>query len=121
MIDRLSSFSSRLIWLKPFLYGMVLLACAVFGYVVIFVDPTSQDLYLIPCVVALLWSFASVFLLSIFPYVPPKPSKEVRSFKRLKIRLVRGFYHVVSWVFVAISASFVWLSVKLLNIWHMDF
>ncbi|GAA4887051.1 hypothetical protein [Ferrimonas pelagia] len=121
MIDRIRTLSLRLIRLKPICTGMALVSSLVFGYVVLFEADASKDIYLIPSVMLLLWSLLSLSLLSSFPYVPPTPTGDVRLIKRLKIRLIRLLYHIASWLFLALSMTTLWLSLRLLNVWRVAF
>ena len=121
MIDRLSAFSKKLVWLKPLSLIATAAAIMVFGYVVVIEQSAEKDVYLIPSIVILLWSLVCYLLLSIFPHVPPKPEGHLRRFQRLKIRLARGGYHVGSWFFCLLSLSVVWMTVKVLNVWRADF
>jgi fatty acid desaturase len=121
MIDRLREFAKQVIWLKPLLFIAVAASCIVFGYVVLFEENAEKDIYIIPSIVGMLWSLVCLFLLSVFPYVPPRPDKKLRFSKRLKIRLTRVGYHLGSLIFCVLSASVVLLTLKLLNVWHSDF
>jgi len=121
MIDHLSTFSKKVIWLKPLFLIIIAAALIVFGYAVFLVDGADKDVYIIPAIVGVLWSLVCSLLLSFFPYVPSKPDRQERIIKRLKIRLVRGAYHIGSLLFCVLSVSAVWLTLKLLGIWHTDF
>jgi hypothetical protein len=121
MIDHLSTFSKKVVWLKPFFFITTAVALIVFGYVVLIEEGADKDIYIIPSIVALLWSLVCSLLLSVFPYVPPKPDKQQRYFKRLKIRLVRGGYHIGSLMFCLLSGSVVWLTFRLISVWRADF
>ena len=121
MIDHLSVFSKKAAWLKPVCFIATGAAVIVFGYVVFIEEGAEKDVYLIPSVVVVLWSLVCSLLLSVFPYVPPKPDKQQRRFERLKTRLARGAFHVGSWIFCALSAVAVWLSIRLLSVWIADF
>ena len=84
-------------------------------------EGSDKDVYLIPSVVVALWSLLCSLLLSVFPYVPPKPDKQQRLFERLKIRLASGSFHIGSWIFCVLSAVAVWLTIRLLSVWRADF
>lgn len=118
MIDNISRVSSRLVKFKPLSYLVALGACLLFGYV-IFVEGRNSG-YLIASVLALLWSLATVCLVSTFPHVPSKPSKELRFFRRVKVRLVRFVFHIAAWVFVGLSLTIVWVSWRLASVWHSN-
>jgi len=121
MIDYLSVFSKKVVWLKPLFFITTAVAFIVFGYVVLIEEGTDKDVYIIPSIVVVLWSLVCSLLLSVFPYVPPKPDKQQRIFKRIKIRLARGGYHLGSLIFCVLSVSVVWLTLKLINVWLADF
>jgi hypothetical protein len=121
MIDHLSVLSKKVVWLRPLFFIATAAAFIVFGYVVLIAEGADKDVYIIPCVVVVLWSLVCSLLLSIFPYVPPKPDRKQRLFERLKIRLARGCYHIGSWIFCVLSAALVWLTIRLLNVWRADF
>jgi hypothetical protein len=121
MIDHLSAFSKKVVWLKPLFFITTVVAFIVFGYVVLIEEGADNDVYIIPSIVGVLWSLVCSILLFVFPYVPPKPDKQQRFFKRLKIRLTRGGYHIGSLMFCVLSASVVWLTLRLLNVWRADF
>jgi hypothetical protein len=121
MIDHLSAFSKKVIWLKPLFFITTAAAFVILGYVMFIEEGADKDVYIIPSIVGVLWSLVCSLLLSVFPYVPTKPDKQQRFFKRLRIRLVRGGYHIGSLMFCLLSASVVWLTLKLLNVWRTDF
>lgn len=121
MIDRLSAFSKRVVWLKPLFFIATAAAFIVFGYVMLIEEGADKDVYIIPSIVVVLWSLVCSLLLSVFPYVPPKPVQQKRFFKRLKIRLARGGYHIGSWIFCLLSLSVVWLTIRLLSVWRADY
>ena len=121
MIDRISAFSKKVVWLKPLFFIAAVAAIIVFGYVVLIEHSVDNDVYIIPSIVVALWSLVCSLVLSIFPYVPPKPDKQERLFTRLKIRLARGGYHVGFWLFCLLSGVVVWLTIRMLSVWRANF
>ena len=121
MIDHLSGFTKKAVWLKPWFFVATVTAFVLFGYVVLIEEGADKDVYLIPCIVVVLWSLVCSLVLSVFPSVPPKPDKQERLSKRLKIRLVRSGYHLGSWIFCVLSLAVVWLTIRLLSVWWADF
>ena len=121
MIDHLRAFSKKVLWLKPLFFTTTAAAFILFGYAVLIEEGADKDVYIIPSLIGVLWSLVCLLLLYIFPYVPPKPDEQMRFIKRLKIRLARGGYHIGSLMFCVLSASVVWLTLKLLNVWRADF
>jgi hypothetical protein len=121
MIDNLSVFAKKIIWLKPLFFLTTVIAFIVFGYVVFFASGADKDVYIIPCIVSVLWSLVCWLLLSLFPYVPPMAEKQQRFFIRLKTGLARSAYHIGSLIFIFLSALVLLLTYKLLNVWRVDF
>ena len=121
MIDHLRVFSEKLVCLKPLFLLTTVIACIVLGYVVLKQQGTTNDVLIIPSIIGVLWSLVCLLLLLIFPYVPPKPDQRLNYVKRLKIRCIRVGYHIGGVVFISLSVSVVWLSLKLLNVWYSDF
>ena len=121
MIDHLRAFSKKAAWLKPLFFTTTVAAFLVFAYVVFIEKGADKDVFIIPSIVGLLWSLVCSVLLSVFPYVPPKADKQQRFLTRLKIRLARGGYHIGSLMFCLLSASVVWLTLRLINVWRADF
>lgn len=121
MIDYFSAFSKKVVCLKPLFFITTAAAFIVFGYVVFIGEGADNDVYIIPSIIGVLWSLICSLLLSVFPYVPPKPDKQQRFLKRLKIRFARGGYYLGSLMFCVLSASVVWLTLRLLNVWRAEF
>jgi cobalamin synthase len=121
MIDHLRVFSKKFVWLKPLFFLTTVAAIILLAYVVLIENGAGKEVYIIPCVVGVLWSLVCLLLLSTFPYVPPKPDMQQRFYKRSKIWLVRVFYYIVSLIFVVLSATAVLLTFRLLNVWRADF
>lgn len=121
MIDYLSTFSKKVVRLKPLFFITIAAAFIVFGYLVFVEEGADKDFYIILSIVGVLWSLVCLLLLSVFPYVPPKPDEQQRFLKRLKIQLARGAYHIGSLIFCVLSASVVWLTLRLINVWRADF
>lgn len=121
MIDQLRVFSRKVVWLRPLFFLTTAAAIIVFAYVVFIENAADKEVYIIPCIVGVLWSLVCLLLLSAFPHVPPKPEVQQRFYKRLKIRLARGCYYIVSLIFVMLSVSALLLTFRLLNVWRADF
>ena len=121
MIDRLSAFSKKVVWLKPLFFIATVAAIIVFGYVVLIEEGADKDVFIIPSIVVVLWSLVCSLAISIFPYVPSKPDKQERVLRRLKIRLARGGYHLGFWIFCLLSGAVVWLTIRMLGVWRANF
>ena len=121
MIETLANFSSKLNWMKPLIIllglGFFALSCAT----VLGVQGIDSDVYLVPSVLAVIWSMLVLFMISTFPHVPPKPDKDIRLLMRFRIRLKRGIYYLLGLVFLVITLALLMLSFKLFGIWRADF
>ncbi len=121
MIDQFSRFARKVSWLKPLFFLTAGGATLVFCYVVFIEQGIDREVLIIPSIVVLLWSLVSLLLLYVFPSVPPLPDHQAGTWERLKIRVNRGWYHLITWIFCLLSAFVVWLSVKLFVVWWVDF
>lgn len=121
MIDHLSTFSKKIVWLLPLFLVATAFSFIVFGYVVFIEKGTNSEIYIIPSIIGLLWSLICSLLLSVFPYVPPKPDKHQRLFQRVKIHLIRGSYHLGALCLCTISVTLVLLTLRLFNVWRVDY
>jgi len=121
MIDYLSTLSKKLIWLKPLFLLTTIGAFIVFGYVMLFVNGTKRDIYLIPCIISFLWSLTCWLILSFIPYVPDIANRQQRFVARITTAIVRGGYYLLSLVFVLLSLFIFALTFKLVNVWRVQF
>jgi hypothetical protein len=121
MLDALEIVTKRFRWTKPlvFIIGVVFLSlflASIFG-----LGRIESDIYLIPSVLGVIWSALFFFMVSTFPYVPPKPTKDTKFFEKIKVRFKRGIYHVFSVIFVFLTIALFSLSFKMVGIWRTDF
>ncbi len=118
MIESLKRLSSKLRWCRAFIlfigFGFFLL----FLGSVLNVKGIESDIYLIPSLLGFVWSLLLFLLVSIFPYVPPKPSKKERFFKKIKIKFKRFFYYTLAIMFLAITFTVLYVTFKLSGIWR---
>ena len=121
MIDYLSAFSRKVVWLKPLFFCTTIAAIILFAYLVLSGNSADTEVYIIPSIVGLLWSLVCLILLFAFPHVPPQPESQQRFYSRLKTRLARGCYYIFALLFIVLSTSAVLLTFKLLNVWRTDF
>ena len=121
MIDYLSTFSKKTMWLKPLFLFITVVATIVFGYVLFTGNGTGGNIYIIPSIVTVLWSLICWCMLSFFPNVPPKVGKQQKNRVRLKNSIVRGSYYVVSYCFIILNVLVLLLTLKLLSVWRVDF
>ena len=77
----------------------------------------SDDTYLIPSFSLLIWSLLACSFLYTFPFVPNIPGKEVNFFKRFKIRLLRVYYYLISFIALIASLAVLIMSFRFIGIW----
>ena len=121
MIDIFAELSKRIYWVKPIAYVMGVGFVGLFGYAIIFRNAGDTDVFLIPSVLGVIWSLLLISIITVFPNVPSKPSSDDKFFKRLKIRLKRGMYHLLGILLLILSITIILLSLKTFGIWRADY
>lgn len=108
MLDRLKQIAITLRWLKPIALLLMLVSVVMIGYVLIGKsDIDADDYYLIPSILAALWSFSVFWSLHTFPSIPAKPDKSLGFFKRVFTRLKRFAYYIITIITIGLSLTIV--------------
>jgi hypothetical protein len=81
----------------------------------------EQDQFLLPGVVGLLWAMSTYAFIATFRIVPEKSDKTWKFTNRLKRNIHRGWYWLVSFTFVGITAIIIFLTTRMLTIWLKEF
>lgn len=121
MIDRLGDISKRIIWIKPFAQISSIVFFGLGLFILVFTNSKEQDVYLIPILIAFLWSINIFALISLFPRIPSKPDSNDKFFKRVKVRVKRGGYHVLGVLFLILTVSAIITSYKIFGIWLSEY
>lgn len=121
MIEALAELSKRIYWAKPVAYLMGFGFFSLFAYAVFSTNANETDIYLIPSVLGVIWSLLFISIVSIFPYVPSKPSSDEKFFKKLKVRFKRAIYHLLGLLFLILTIAVILLSLKMFGIWRADY
>lgn len=121
MIDQLRDFAKKVAWLQPFFILAAVATLLLFGYLVLLVDSAAAEVYVIPCIVALLWSLLCLLLLIFFPGVPKSPGEQLKFWTRIKIRFIRTVYRIGLLLFILLSGVAIWLSLRMLGVWRAGF
>jgi hypothetical protein len=87
-------------------------------YSLLFVQGADSDKYLIPGIVAFLWSLSLYSMINIFPNVPEKPSSSMKIFAKIKVRVKRFLFYILGVLFLLASTGALYTGYKLLTIWH---
>ncbi len=121
MIGTLGSVSRTLQWAKPLTLLLGFVSFCVFFCTIFELAGFTTDIYLMPSVLGTLWSANLHFLISTFHRVPAKPTKELKWFRRLKIRLQRAVYYLLGLLFITLTLSALRTSFSMLGIWRDAF
>ncbi|MEW6983421.1 hypothetical protein AAD001_12285 [Colwelliaceae bacterium 6471] len=116
MIERLSKISKILMpyrWLSFVLLGVFL---AVIIYVNLYLPLSEQNLYNLPCLLAIIWIAAFNVAIAIFDKAPVEPAEKQSFFARLKGRLTRFFYYIIVFGFIILTLAIILLSLRFLGI-----
>ncbi|TQV72153.1 hypothetical protein FLL45_18200 [Aliikangiella marina] len=117
MLNFFSRLSLKLGWTKglAILFGSGFLA--LLGFSILNENTKESDVYIIPSIMGFIWSMLLYSIAQLFPNVPAIPDPSEKILKRLKVRIKRGFYHILSILFVMISIAAILLSIRMFLIW----
>ncbi|MCJ8270774.1 MAG: hypothetical protein MJK04_15390 [Psychrosphaera sp.] len=122
MIDKIRTIVLKVQWLKPVMVVLAVAALGLFGYIIFGQTGVAKnDYYLLPSVVALIWSLVACAFLFTFPFVPDKPDKSIGFFRRCGIRIKRGYYHILSVLCLFASLALVVVTSRAVGVWLGDF
>lgn len=119
MIELLSAISRKHRWIKPLSIALGAASSCLFAYALL--NSPELDAYIIPTTVGMLWSLLLFVLATAFPNLPRRPVEGDKFLRRLKLRMSRGFFYSLGFVFILLSIAAVLLSLKLLGIWRGDY
>ena len=116
-IDKVNGVVIKLQWFKPVAIIMAV-GFAVVAAMIIFTDSgfAANDDYLLPCVVACVWSILLYGVLSGFAVIPAKPCASLSWWQRTKIRVVRGYYWLLLWLCIATTVVAIQLLIRAITI-----
>ena len=121
MIEKLHRLAHaiRILRLPSIALGIICLASLC---VIIFVSQSHEgDRYIIPSLIGLLWAMSTYAFIATFVSVPTRAEKPLRFFSRLKQRLLRGWYWVISIVFLATTGVVILITFRMASIWWRDY
>lgn len=121
MLDSLILLSSKLRWSKPLVLLLGIIFTGVFAASILDIGRFESEIYIIPSLVGMLWSVLFFVLINTFPYVPPKPTKDLSFFTRLKIRFQRFIYTILGLAILILTIAVLILSLKMFSIWRSAF
>ncbi|MEM8498059.1 MAG: hypothetical protein AAF542_08545 [Pseudomonadota bacterium] len=119
MIEILSAISRKYTWLRGL--GIVLGVVSGGTLVLSLLSDGAADRYLIPSVVAFIWSLLLIVLSITFPNLPPRPTKEQKILARIKRRFRRLIFYSIGVVFIVLTVATVSLSFKMFGVWRTEY
>ena len=118
MIDGLSLIAVKIKWAKPLINTILLISLCIFVFIIFgSTSFAADDTYLIPSLMALIWSLLACSFLYTFPYVPCKSTKNDSFINRFKIKLLRGYYYLLAVISGLASFTVLLLSFRMITIW----
>ena len=116
MLDKLKSLSVKT---RPILTLFILIAFggfAVFIATLLQLSDVVRESYLIPSGIAALWALAAWVMSSSFQHVP-ELTPSLGFFKRMKARLVRLFFYLITLGFIGLSGFILFVTLRMLSVW----
>ena len=110
------------IWLKPFKKVTHLLVASLVVVIVIQLkqSPTYNLQATNPIAIfsflACIWLLLLNLLISLFDNIPVKKTEKTGFFSRLKSKVHRGFYQFIALLFIALTLTIIFLSIRLLRV-----
>ncbi len=121
MIDKLQRISQAIqhLRLPAIAVGMFCLATTV--VIILNTNSTDGDRFLIPSFVGLLWAMSTYTFIVTFRSVPEKADNSLSMFVKLKRNLHRGWYWVISMVFLSSTVAAIYFTKSMISIWLRDY
>ena len=118
MVDLFSALTKKIYWAKPLAIILAIGFAGLLIYSIIFRNTGDPDIFLIPSVIGLLWSLLLLSFTTTFSNLPSKPRSDEKLIKRIKARIMRGFYYIIGLIFLVLTVAIIFLSLKIFGIWH---
>jgi hypothetical protein len=121
MIDKLQQFSQSIQFLR--LPAIVVGLSCLATMATIFLGSVSHDgdRFLVPAFVGVLWAMSTYSFIVTFQFVPEKAGKTLGFFSKLKRNLYRGWYWLISVVFLGTTIVAIYLTNSLVSMWLRDY
>ena len=116
-IDKLSAIVVKLQWFRPVSIVLAIGFGALAAFI-IFADTgiAKNDDYLLPSSVGAVWSMLVYGVLCGFAVIPAKPDKSLSWFKRVKVRVTRGYYWLLFWLCVGTTLVSIQWSIRAITL-----
>ena len=121
MIDKLQRISQAIQFLRlpAIAVGFFCLATAIL--IVLDTNSNDGDDFLIPSFVGVLWAMSTYTFIVTFRSVPEKADNSLSMFGKLKCHLHRGWYWVISMVFLSTTVAAIYFTNSMISIWLRNY
>jgi hypothetical protein len=121
MIDKLQKISQAIQFLRLPAIAVGFLCTASTILIIISSISDDGDKYLIPSFVGVLWAMSTYTFIVTFRSVPEKSDNSLTVFGKLKRHLHRGWYWVISIVFLSSTLAALIFTKSMISIWLKDY
>lgn len=118
MLRKLKHFAIRYAALRVPALLMALLMIPVILWILFTSHTQAQDIYLIPALVPFAWLLLLYAMLSLFPAIPDRASRELPWYERFPIAWRRGLYGVLAVMMLLVTLSLVVITLQLMGAWR---
>ncbi|MGI9222469.1 MAG: hypothetical protein ACR2QS_15690 [Woeseiaceae bacterium] len=120
MIDKFRSVSQSIQILRLPVMGLGFVCLAMTMFIVLSTDTNFGEEFLIPSVVGMLWAMSTYAFIVTFRSVPEKPDNSLGLFGKLGRNVHRGWYWVISVVFVVTTIAAIYFTNSVISVWLRD-
>jgi len=121
MIDKLQRISQTIHFLRLPAIAVGLFCLATIVVIILNTNSTDGDRFLIPSFVGVLWAMSTYTFIVTFRSVPEKADNSLSMFGKLKRHLHRGWYWVLSTVFLSTTVAAIYFTNSMISIWLRDY
>ena len=121
MIDKFRRVSQSIQILRLPVIGIGFTCLAMTMFIVLSTDRNFGEEFLIPSVVGILWAMSTYAFIVTFRSVPEKADNSLGLFGRLGRYVHRGWYWVISVVFVVTTIAAIYFTNSVISVWLRDY
>ena len=121
MIDKLQKIAQAIQFLRLPVIAVGFFCLATTILIVINAISNDGDKFLIPSFVGVLWAMSTYTFIVTFRSVPEKADNSLSWYGKLKRHLHRGWYWLISTVFLASTVAAIFFTKSMISIWLRDY
>ncbi len=121
MIDKLQRISQAIQHLRLPAIAVGLFCLVTMVVIILNSNSHNGDRFLIPSFVGVVWAMSTYTFIVTFRSVPEKDDNNLSFFGRLKRHLHRGWYWVISMVFLGTTLAAIFLTNSMISIWLRNY